>query len=128
MKSHSKYRDRLTKELEEDEDLGLQMNQQNNTTVLSSQILLPEEQDVDMPDEKLETQLDLVKETNKDLAYLLEMIDPIIHDLRVGNLKRVAKSDYVKPKKRVIKKFKSAADATPLNSDMESSISDKDDG
>ena len=128
MKSHSKYRDRLTKELEEDEDLGLQMTQQNNTTVLSSQILLPEEQDVDMPDEKLETQLDLVKDTNKDLAYLLEVIDPIIHDLRVGNLKRVAKSDYVKPKKGVIKKFKSAADAAPLNSDIESSSSDKDDG
>lgn len=56
------------------------------------------------------------------------MIDPIIHDLRVGNLKRVAKSDYVKPKKRVVKKFKSAADATALNSEMESSSSDKDDG
>ena len=56
------------------------------------------------------------------------MIDPIIHDLKVGNLKRVAKSDYVKPKKGVIKKFKSAADAAPLNSDIESSSSDKDDG
>ena len=55
------------------------------------------------------------------------MIAPIVHDLKVGNLKRVKKSDYVKPKKGAVRKFKSMADAVPLNSDMESG-SDKDDG
>ena len=43
MKAHSKYRDKLTRELEEDEELTLMLQTQHNGTILSSQILMPEE-------------------------------------------------------------------------------------
>ena len=57
MKAHSKFLDKLTGmvEAEHDErDLDASCKSGNNRTVLSSQILNPDEQDMDEPDEKIE--------------------------------------------------------------------------
>ena len=100
MKAHSKYRDRLTRELEEDDELTLMLQTQHNGTILSSQLLMPDEQDIECPDEKIERQLNMSQKTNMKLLKILQTLDPIIHDLREGNLKRVAKSTFQrKPRK-----------------------------
>jgi len=57
MKAHSKFLDKLTGLVEaEHDDRDLNMSG-NNRTALSSQILNPDEQDMDEPDEKIEQQL-----------------------------------------------------------------------
>jgi len=61
---------------------------------------LPEEQDIECPDEKLERDLVLATKTDADIGKIFALLEPILHDLKEGNLKRVAKSTFNrKPKK-----------------------------
>ena len=65
MKAHSKYRDQLTSQLEmleSENHNNISMNA-TNATNLSSQILHPDEQDADQPDEELENQLKITNDT-----------------------------------------------------------------
>ena len=92
MKSHSKYADVNEAEagiMGEDElqNLSLDLN-------TSDMQLMDEEQDEDMPDEKLESQLKTASQTIKRLKDVMIAIDPIIHDLREGNLVRKRPSTY----------------------------------
>ena len=97
MKAHSKYRDILTSQLELEDD-EMSMNP-NNATCISSQVLHPDEQDMDQPDEKMEEQLEVTQNALKKMMRVMKVIQPIIHDLKTGSLKRVSKSTYVKIKR-----------------------------
>ena len=65
-----------------------------NGTILSSQILMPEEQDIECLDEKTERQLAISSKTNAKLINIVYTLEPILHDLKEGNLKRVAKTTF----------------------------------
>ena len=98
MKSHSKYRDKLTEALEAENDTSELKHSKNlNASMLSSQMLQPDEQDLDDPDEQLEVQLSLAERANKNIAKIYDAVAPFIHDIKTGNLKRVGKSTFVKP-------------------------------
>ena len=57
---------------------------------------------MDVPDEKLESQLDLTQKTLRNIMRVMSLLEPIAHDLKDGTLKRVAKSRYVPPSTRSV--------------------------
>ena len=59
-----------------------------------------DEVDEDEPDEKLESQVKVTKETLDSMQKVMDAIEPIIHDLKDGSLQRVRKSTFVKNKRR----------------------------
>lgn len=55
---------------------------------------MPEEQDIECLDEKVERQLAISNKTNAKLINIVYTLEPILHDLKEGNLKRVAKTTF----------------------------------
>ena len=47
-----------------------------------------------MPDDKLEEQLKICKKSLNKLVKVMEVVEPILFDLKDGTLKRVSKSRY----------------------------------
>jgi len=85
MRTHSKYRDEYAAALE-----GENSSQPSPCTVLEQ-----DEQDMERPDEKMEASVSQTSQAIRQLKELIRTLKPIVHDLKVGNLKRVAKSNFV---------------------------------
>jgi len=97
MKAHSNL-DEGAHERDEKVEEMMDTSMYANETCLSSQMLYEDEQDIEMPDEKLDSQLELTKGIIDKLVEVLHLVAPVCHDLKEGNLKRVAKSTYVQAK------------------------------
>ena len=50
-------------------------------------------------DDEIEKQVEIAKSSLKKMNHLFEKLQPILHDLKEGNLKRVAQSTYIKNKR-----------------------------
>ena len=55
---------------------------------------------MDEPDEKIEAQLEVTNSTLRKVNKLMKNMEPIMHDLKEGNLKRVAKTTFTRKARR----------------------------
>jgi len=84
MKAHSKFLDKLTGLVEadhDDKDIEMSCKSGKNCTALMSQILNPDEQDMNEPDGIIRQQLEVTSNALRKVNRLMRKIEPFIHDV-----------------------------------------------